>query len=313
MSEKSDIAGRIKRKAVGLGFSSCGFSPAVPLDELEPGFRQWLEGGKHGEMSYLSRNTEVRLNPEKLLEGAKTVISLTTNYYYPLPNHQPGNPRISRYAAGKDYHLVLKSMGHELLEWIRQEFGQVNGRVFTDSAPVFEREWARRSGLGWIGKNGCLILPKSGSWFFLAEIIVDMEVPDDTEIVTDRCGTCTRCVDACPTGALAGDGSMDPVRCISYLTIEHKSEIPDAFRGTWTDWIFGCDVCQDVCPWNRRPEISTIHEFEPTPGFNMDVEVFKNLDEETFSGLFGFSPVARAGRKGILRNFEFLYPEKSGE
>ncbi len=307
MFESDEIVGAIKRKALQLGFSACGFAPAVSLDELEAGYRNWLESGKSAGMNYLTRNVELRLDPRKLVEGAKTVISLAAPYYSPLLPHISGNPRISRYALGDDYHEVLKSSGKELLSWINLEFGPAGGRVFTDSAPVFEREWARRAGIGWIGKNGCLIIPRLGSWFFLAEIITDLEIPYEISPVTDRCGSCRRCSDACPTGALAGDGSIDPRKCLSYITIEHKGPIPLEFKGKMEDWIFGCDICQDVCPWNKDPQPTGFAQFQPRPGLaSSDRNFFSNLDASSFSQVFDGSPVQRAGWSGILRNFEFL-------
>ncbi|MCX6226647.1 MAG: tRNA epoxyqueuosine(34) reductase QueG [Bacteroidia bacterium] len=307
MPQSTEIAQAIRRKALDLGFSACGFAPADPLKEFEAEFREWLSSGKAGDMKFMSGNINVRLDPGKLVEGAKTIISLAAGYYFQLPRHVPGNPRISRYALGQDYHKVLKSRGNELLRWIRTETGSVNGRVFTDSAPIFEREWARRAGIGWIGKNGCLIIPKQGSWFFLAEIIVDLEIPMETIVVPDRCGGCSRCTEACPTGAIAEDGSIDPQKCISYLTIEHRGDIPDEFQGKWQDWIFGCDICQDVCPWNHKPENSAIAEFQPRQGLSvLNKNYYKNLDAKSFGQLFDGTPVIRAGWSGILRNFEFL-------
>lgn len=311
MSESIEIARIIKQKALDLGFSACGFAAAESLKEFESDYREWLSSGKAGEMNYLSRNIDVRMDPGKLVEGAKTVISLAAGYYFPLPRHTSGNPRISRYALGEDYHQVLKSPGKELLNWIQKEIGPTNGRIFTDSAPIFEREWARRAGIGWIGKNGCLIIPNLGSWFFLAEIIIDREIQPETAIVPDRCGNCNRCTGACPTHALAGDGSMDPRKCLSYLTIEHRSEIPAEFHGKWREWIFGCDICQDVCPWNNKPKMSPITQFQPRPGLSeIDKFFFRNQDASSFRKLFDGTPVIRAGWSGILRNFEFL--EKDG-
>ena len=307
LPETIKIAREIERKALELGFSACGFAPADPLKEMEPVYRQWLASGKSGEMNYLARNIDIRLDPGKLVDDAKTIISLAAGYFFPLPEIIPGDPRISRYALGKDYHGVLKSLGNELLFWIQNEIGPTKGRVFTDSAPVFEREWARRAGIGWIGKNGCLIIPHLGSWFFLAEIVTDREIPSETRVAANRCGSCNRCIEACPTGCLDGHGSMDPRKCISYLTIENKSEIPVGFRGKWKDWIFGCDICQDVCPWNNNPENSPITEFQPRPGLtSLHSDHFKCLDDKTFGQLFKGTPVLRAGWSGILRNFEFL-------
>lgn len=307
MSESSEIAGEIRRKAIELGFSACGFAPADSLNELEAGFREWLSAGKAGDMTYLTRNMDLRLDPRKLVEGAKTVISLAAPYYFPISPPVEGSPRISRYALGDDYHQVLKSRGKELLNWIRNQSGTAISRIFTDSAPVFEREWAKRAGIGWIGKNGCLIIPRSGSWFFLVEIITDLEIPSDASLVPDRCGNCTRCIDACPTQALRGDGSMDPRRCISYLTIEHRGAIPGEFRNKLGDWIFGCDICQDVCPWNRKPTESLIAELRPRENLiHTGGEFFRNLDAESFGQVFDGTPVERAGWKGIMRNFEFL-------
>ncbi|TSA38333.1 MAG: tRNA epoxyqueuosine(34) reductase QueG [Porphyromonadaceae bacterium] len=311
MPESIEIARLIEQKAFDLGFSACGFAPADSFKEFETEYRKWLSSGKAGEMNYLARNVDVRLDPGKLVEGAKTIISLAAGYYFPLPQHTPGNPRISRYALGEDYHQVLKSLGKELLDWIQKEIGPVNGRIFTDSAPVFEREWARRAGIGWIGKNGCLIMPSQGSWFFLAEIVIGSEIRSETMVVPDRCGNCTSCIEACPTRALAGDGSMDPRKCISYLTIEHRSDIPDEFHGQWQDWIFGCDICQDVCPWNNKPKKSSINELQPRPGLSeIDRNFFRNQNASSFGQIFDGTPVVRAGWSGILRNFEFL--EKDG-
>ena len=303
----------IHRKALELGFSACGFALVKELADFRPGFQEWIDSGKAGEMGYLERNVDLRLDPGKLVEGAKTVISLAASYYYPIPQHIPGNPRISRYALGDDYHGVLKARGQELLTWINTEICSAKGRVFTDSAPVFEREWARGAGLGWIGKNGCLILPRQGSYFFLAEILTDLDLSSDplldlsSDLLPRHCGKCTRCIDACPTGALKGDGSMDPRKCISYLTIEHKSDIPEDFKGKWSDWIFGCDICQDVCPWNKKPLHSVIPEFEPRKEIvEITGDTIKNMDEPAFIQLFDGTPVERTGWTGILRNFAFV-------
>ena len=318
MFSNNEIAGAIRRKALELGFSACGFASVEELTELRPGFQEWVDSGRAGEMGYLERNMDLRLDPGKLVDGAKTVISLAASYYYPIPQHIPGNSRFSRYALSEDYHKVLKARGHELLNWINHEIVPVKGRVFTDSAPIFEREWAMRAGLGWLGKNGCLIIPKQGSYFFLTEIITDLDLSSclpssrllSSSSLPSSCGTCTRCIDACPTRALAGDGSLDPCKCISYLTIEHKGAIPDEFEGQWNDWVFGCDVCQDVCPYNRKPVQSTITEFAPRESIlDISGDTIKNMDEAAFKQLFDGTPVERAGWLGILRNFAFLNRE----
>lgn len=312
MPVTSKIARDIERKALELGFSACGFAPADSLKEFESGYHEWLASGRAGEMNYLARNIDIRLDPRKLVEGAKSVVSLAANYYFPLPEHSHGQPRISRYAMGQDYHRVLKLRGKELLGWIIKEYGPARGRIFTDSAPLFEREWARRAGIGWIGKNGCLIIPRLGSWFFLAEIVTDLEILPERGLVPDRCGSCTRCIEACPTGCMAGDGSMDPRKCISYLTIENRDAIPLEFKGKWKDWIFGCDICQDVCPWNHSPEKSPVVEFQPRkPLDQLSNDFFKYLDANNFEQIFEGTPVIRAKWSGISRNYEFLQNDGS--
>ncbi len=300
MPELYEIATLIERKALGLGFSACGFSTSVQLTELEPDFRNWLSMGNAGEMNYLARNVEIRLDPGKLVDGAKTIISLAAGYYSDLPDHIPGNPRISRYALGDDYHRVVKSLGHELLGWINNEFGPANGRVFTDSAPILEREWCRRAGMGWIGKNGCLIIPQQGSWFFLAEIVLDIEIPSREKVVQNRCGNCTRCIEACPTQCILPNRTLDARRCISYLTIELKDSIPEELRPLMQDWIFGCDICQQVCPWNRfsLPADSAFEPKIPLPVLTSDLI----LTSVEFNQRFKKSPLKRAKRRGYLRN-----------
>lgn len=302
----TQIADDITAKALELGFSACGFAPCEPLDGLNEDFHEWLAAGNAGDMGYLNKNVDIRLDPGKLVPEAKTIISLAAGYYFPLPEHQTGTPRISRYALGTDYHTVLKAKGRELLAWINKEYGPAAGRVFTDSAPLFEREWARRSGLGWIGKNGCLILPRQGSWYFLAEIVTNLEIIAEPVPVPNHCGSCNRCINACPTRALNGDGSMDPRKCISYLTIENHGDIPDEFHGKWNDWIFGCDICQDVCPWNHDPGTSILDELQPRVTLTGLSRDSVPAGEASFHRLFDGTPVSRAGCSGILRNFAFL-------
>src|SRR6188474_1277883 len=263
----------LKEAATRHGFMGVGVSRAERMDEEAQRLEDWLSKGYHGEMGYMTNHFEMRTDPTKLMPGSKSVISLMYNYY-PLPTAESPPPlegvggwRISKYAYGEDYHQVVRRKLKALLHEMKTEFGDFHGRVFVDSAPVMERDWAKRSGLGWIGKNTLLIDPKKGSYFFLAEIILDVEFEYDHPI-RDHCGTCTRCIDACPTDAISSEGYvLDGSKCISYLTIELKSQIPDSFKGQMEGWIYGCDICQDVCPWNR---FSKPHE---EPAFEMKEEI----------------------------------------
>ena len=295
----------IKTKAKTLGFMSCGISKAGFLEEEAPKLENWLNKNMNGEMSYMERNFDMRLDPTKIVEGAKSVISLTYNYYTEK-TYKDSNFKISKYAYGDDYHFVIKNKLKDLFEYIKEKTGDINGRVFVDSAPVLERAWAKKSGLGWIGKNTNLISKKNGSFFFLCEIILDLELEYD-HIETDHCGTCTACIDACPTNAIVEPYVVDGTRCISYYTIELKNNIPDYAKNTYDDWIFGCDICQDVCPWNR---FSKPHK---EPLFNSDDEFLsmnKNdwieMTKETFNKVFKNSAIKRAGFDGIKRNIEFI-------
>jgi len=295
----------IKTKAKTLGFMSCGISKAGFLEEEAPKLEKWLNKNMNGEMSYMERNFDMRLDPTKIVEGAKSVISLTYNYYTEKTS-KDSNFKISKYAYGNDYHFVIKNKLKDLFEYIKEKTGDINGRVFVDSAPVLERAWAKKSGLGWIGKNTNLISKKNGSFFFLCEIILDLELEYD-HIDTDHCGSCTACIDACPTNAIVEPYVVDGTRCISYYTIELKNNIPDYAKNTYDDWIFGCDICQDVCPWNR---FSKPHK---EPLFNSDDEFLsmnKNdwieMTKETFNKVFKNSAIKRAGFDGIKRNIEFI-------
>ena len=295
----------IKNKAKTLGFMSCGISKAGFLEEEAPKLEYWLNKNMNGEMSYMERNFDMRLDPTKIVEGAKSVISLTYNYYTEK-TCKDSNFKISKYAYGNDYHFVIKNKLKDLFEYIKEKTGDINGRVFVDSAPVLERAWAKKSGLGWIGKNTNLISKKNGSFFFLCEIILDLELEYD-HIETDHCGSCTACIDACPTNAIVEPYVVDGSRCISYYTIELKNNIPDYAKNTYDDWIFGCDICQDVCPWNR---FSKPHK---EPLFNSDDEFLsmnKNdwieMTKETFNKVFKNSAIKRAGFDGIKRNIEFI-------
>ncbi len=260
----------------------------------------------HGEMSYMERNFDKRLDPRLLVEGAQSVVSLMLNYY--PEQHQPDDesPRISRYAYGRDYHLVIKEKLKELVDFIRQNIGEVNGRVFTDSAPVLERAWAVKSGLGWMGKNTNVIHPKAGSYFFLAELISDLELEYDAPI-RDYCGTCTRCIDACPTEAIIKPYVVDGSKCISYFTIELRDAIPDEMKGKFENHAFGCDICQEVCPWNRFSLPTKVDEFKPTELlFGMKQRDWLDMTQEVFDKVFEQSPIHRTGLKGMHRNISFL-------
>ena len=295
----------IKTKAKTLGFMSCGISKAGFLEDEAPKLENWLNKNMNGEMSYMERNFDMRLDPTKIVEGAKSVISLTYNYYSEK-NGENSNFKISKYAYGNDYHFVIKNKLKDLFEYIKEKTGDINGRVFVDSAPILERAWAKKSGLGWIGKNTNLISKKNGSFFFLCEIILDLELDYD-HIETDHCGSCTACIDACPTNAIVEPYVVDGSRCISYYTIELKNNIPDYAKNSYDDWIFGCDICQDVCPWNK---FSKPHK---EPLFNSDDEflsISKNdwfeMTKETFNKVFKNSAIKRAGFDGIKRNIEFI-------
>lgn len=306
--EISDKSNLIRSWAKDLGFTLCGFSKAQALDDEAHRLKMWLDQGFHGEMTYMNNHFEMRTDPTLLVPGALSVISLAYNYFQSEKPTDPKSPKIAMYAYGKDYHKVVRKKLNELLAKIKQEFSDVNGRVFVDSAPIMERDWAKHSGLGWIGKNTLLIHPKKGSYFFLAEIIVDIELVYDSAL-TDHCGTCRKCIDACPTQAIAQDGYyMDGSKCISYITIELKEiDIPDAFVGKMDNWIFGCDICQQACPWNR---FSTDHDevhFNPKDTLlSMSNDDWENLSETDFNDLFEGSAVKRAKYSGLKRNIAFL-------
>lgn len=298
---------RIKQQAYELGFQYIGIAPAVYMEEEARHLEEWLNRGMHGRMSYMERYFDKRVDPAKLVEGARSVITLLYNYYTEQQQADPEAPKISKYAYGKDYHFVIKDKLKSLLGQIRHEIGDVNGRCFVDSAPVLERDWAKRSGSGWIGKNTLLINPKAGSYFFLAELIVDVELAYDGPM-KDYCGSCTRCIEACPTGAIAPEGyQVDGSKCISYFTIELKDEIPQEFKGKFENWMFGCDICQEVCPWNRFAKPHSEPAFEPDPALlAMRREDWEELTEEVFRELFRHSAVQRTKFQGLKRNIAFL-------
>ncbi len=299
----------IKQTAKELGFDHCGIAKAAFLEEEAPRLEEWLNQGMHGQMHYMANHFDKRLDPTKLVEGARSVVSLMYNYYPKEDHAEEKGYKIAKYAYGKDYHFVIKDKLKTFFQHIQQTVGDIEGRVFVDSAPVHERAWAARSGLGWIGKNSLLLNKKKGSFFFLAEIIIDLELEYDPP-VTDHCGTCTACMDACPTEAIPRPYVVDGSRCISYLTIELKENIPPAFKGKMEGWIFGCDICQDVCPWNRFASPHIEPEFEPHPDLKtMSKEDWQEVTEETFRKVFKKSAVKRTKYSGLQRNIRFVRGE----
>ena len=299
----------IKQKAEKFGFQSCGISKAEFLEEEAPRLETWLNKGYHGEMQYMENHFDKRLNPALLVDGAKSVISLSYNYFPKVKIDEINNFKISKYAYGEDYHEVIKDILKNMVAELQEEIGEFGFRVFVDSAPVLEKAWARKSGLGWVGKNANLITKKHGSFYFLAEIICDLELEYDLA-VTDHCGSCRACIDACPTQAIVSDRIVDGSKCISYATIELKNEIPDYFNGKMDDWIFGCDVCQDVCPWNRFSAPTLQEKFAPNfQKLNFRKNEWKELTQELFSEIFKKSAVKRTKFSGLMRNISFLPKE----
>ena len=294
----------VKRIAKEIGFSSCGISKARFLHEEEKKFEDWLKQGYQGSMSYLERNFDKRLDPTKLVPGAKSVISLSYNYFPPKKLISENNFIISKYAYGRDYHKVVRNKLKKLFTKIRDKIGEIEGRVFVDSAPIHERAWAKLSGVGWIGKNSLLINKNQGSYFFLAEIICDLDLEYD-EPVLNRCGNCTRCIDACPTDAITQAQVIDANKCISYLTIENKEKIPKELRGSINNSIFGCDICQDVCPWNKKSVPHNEKEFIPKKELrDLKKKDWIELTEDTFNKIFEGSAVKRTKFQGLKRNIK---------
>jgi len=297
----------VKDSALELGFLSIGFAKAEFMEPEAHRLENWLNQNYNGEMAYMANHFDKRVDPTKLVPGAKTVISLAYNYYNPAVQEDTSAPKLSKYAYGEDYHKIVKDKLFLLIEKIRETIGAVEGRCFVDSAPVLERDWARRSGLGWIGKHTLLLSKKKGSYFFLAELIIDLEVEPDSP-VSDHCGSCTKCIDACPTDAISSSGYvLDASKCISYLTIELRDAIPKEFEGQMEGWMFGCDICQEVCPWNR---FSTRHQepaFEPKEGLlEMSKREWEEVTEDVFRKVFKKSAVKRTKYAGLKRNIEFL-------
>lgn len=296
----------VKQAAQAHGFDYCGIAQAQPLDEDARRLEQWLSQGMHGGMKYMENHFELRVDPTRLVPGAKSVITLLKNYY---PSQTLGGEyKISKYAYGQDYHTVIKSHLKAMIAELQAQIGQFNGRGFVDSAPVLERTWAMRSGLGWVGKNGNLINKGAGSFFFIATLITDLQLEYDDPFAKDFCGSCTRCIDACPTEAILPGRQVNGSKCISYFTIELKDEvIPGEMKGRFDNWMFGCDVCQDVCPWNRFSRPSTEEGFTPLPELlNLGTREWEELSEEMFRKIFKHSPLSRSKYKGIQRNISFL-------
>ncbi|HVW95120.1 MAG TPA: tRNA epoxyqueuosine(34) reductase QueG [Mucilaginibacter sp.] len=306
-SKTADYSRFIKDRALELGFMFCGISKAEFLEDEAPRLENWLKKGMQGEMLYMENHFDKRLDPRLLVDDARSVISLALNYYTEKKQLDPLSPKISKYAYGTDYHYVIKDKLKQLLTDIQEEIGEVGGRAFVDSAPVLDKAWAKKSGLGWIGKNTNLINKQTGSFFFLAELIVDLDLEYDIAPTQDHCGTCTRCIDACPTDAIVSPYVVDGSRCISYLTIELKNEIPGEFKGRMDNWMFGCDVCQDVCPWNK---FSTLHNepaLDPHPELlGISKTEWEEITEDVFQKTFKNSAVKRTKFSGLNRNISFL-------
>ena len=296
----------IKATADKLGFSFCGISKAEFLHEEAPRLEQWLKRGLHGKMAYMENFFDKRLDPTLLVPGARSVVSLLYNYYPETDLNTDSDFKVARYAYGEDYHYVIKEKLKLFMEAIHEKIGQVEGRVFVDSAPVMERAWAKKGGLGWIGKNTLLLNREGGSYFFLAELIIDLDLEYDGP-VKDYCGTCTACMDACPTDAIADPYVVDGSKCISYFTIELKEEIPLDYKGKFQNWVFGCDICQEVCPWNRFAKPHREPRFTPSDDLqNLSTDDWKELTEDVFQKVFRNSPLKRAKFEGVKRNIRFL-------
>lgn len=304
--KKSTYTSAIKAKAIELGFFAVGINKADFLEDEAPKLENWLNQNYHGQMAYMANHFDKRLDPRLLVDGATTVISLIYNYYPTQPQNQQSRLKVSKYAYGDDYHTVIKDKLFELLNWINEEIGEVGGRAFVDSAPILERAWAAKSGLGWIGKNGNLINKGSGSFYFLSELIIDLELEPDKTIATNHCGTCTACIDACPTQAIESPTIVNGSKCISYFTIELKEEFIKQ-TPTWDNWIFGCDVCQDVCPWNRFAKPTLEKKFNPNQAItNFSTHDWIELTDEVFKKIFKKSPIMRTKYNGLKRNVDYI-------
>lgn len=297
----------IKTIAADMGFDHCGIAKAHRLEEDARRLENWLNKGMHGTMQYMEDHFDLRIDPSKLVPGARSVITLLLNYF-PAQHQPPGAPKISKYALGNDYHEVIRTKLKLFLQKIRDQVGEISGRGFVDSAPVLERSWAQNAGIGWVGKNGNLISKQGGSFFFIATLITDLELEYDAPFIKDHCGTCTKCIDACPTEAILPDKVVDGSKCISYFTIELKEAlIPGSMKGKFDNWMFGCDVCQDVCPWNRFSKPTHELNFTPLPEvLHFTKNDWEELTEENFKTIFRNSPLRRSKYQGIKRNLKFI-------
>ncbi|NCI45973.1 tRNA epoxyqueuosine(34) reductase QueG [Sediminibacterium soli] len=297
----------IKRISQEMGFSYCGIAAAAALDEDARRLEKWLRGGMHGKMLYMENHFDLRIDPRKLVPGAKSVITLLQNYF-PEQQQAAHTPHIAKYAFGKDYHEVIRAKLRDFMQQLNRQIGDIQGRGFVDSAPVLERTWAQKTGAGWIGRNGNLISKQNGSFFFIATLIVDIDLAYDDPFAKDFCGTCRKCIDACPTDAILPDKIVDGSKCISYYTIELKDALlPDEMKGKFNNWLFGCDVCQDVCPWNRFSQPTDEPMFTPIPEvLNLTTKEWEDLSEEAFRKVFKDSPLKRSKFSGIKRNLSFI-------
>lgn len=308
MTNPEKYSEMIKAEAKRLGFMDCGISKADFLEEEAPRLEEWLKRGYHGEMKWMENHFDKRLDPRKLVEGAKSVVSVILNYYPEETQKDPEAPKIAKYAYGEDYHFVIKRKLQSLMNFISEEIGEVSGRAFTDSAPVMDRAWAERAGLGWTGKHTLLLTKGVGSFYLIGELIIDLELVPDTP-VTNHCGSCTKCMDACPTDAIIAPQLIDATKCISYLTIELKDQISNEFKPQMEGWAFGCDICQDVCPWNRFSKPTQVEEFSTHPDMlDMDKRDWEEITEDVFKKVFKKSAVKRAKYAGLKQNIDFLKP-----
>ncbi len=310
-----DLSQALKLKAKELGFEACGISRATELEDAKSRLEEWLDRGYNASMGWMENHFEKRTDPRLLVEGAKSVVSVIQSYYHPIERvDHPEIGQISRYALGTDYHLVLKERLNRLLSWLQDQTGSTSGRAFTDSAPVMDKVWAAKSGLGWIGKHSNLISPDHGSWFFIGELIVDIELTPDKPIA-DHCGTCTKCIDACPTDAITQPYVVDANLCISYSTIEHRGDdVEKSTRDRHGNWIFGCDICQEVCPWNKFKTESSESLYQSREGMtNTSLQAWSTISQEDFSRIFAKSPVKRTKRDGFVRNVRYALENAKSE